>query len=604
MRRGFLVSGGVAAAALAGLLGVALLGACDGRSYIETNPLLDAGSDVVETDADAAPPPPFEEASKVDILLVVDNSRNLEVAHQALAETVPYLIDRLVHPACVNGLGNVVGQPSATDAACAVGVRDFAPVTDFHVAMISTSLGGHGADLCSPGSPAFEPMQNDAAHLLSRTESGTSAVPTYQSQGFLAWDPASKSLPPGESNQQALTANLVEMVKGVGERGCGYESQLESVYRFLVDPNPYAQISVTAGKATASGTDPIILQARKDFLRPDSALVILLLTDENDCSTRESGQYFVAGQATELGGGGGAYHLPRARVECAATPNDPCCASCGQATPSGCSPTESDPVCKLPPPDGTADPINLRCFNQKRRFGIDFLYPVDRYVDGLTRLTVPDRDGNILDNPLFAGNRSPKLVLFGAMVGVPWQDLAKDPKSLASGFAPPSEIDWDLILGDPANGVDPKDPLMIESIAPRAGVSPRTGVELAPPDAPAGANPINGHERIIAGQDDLQYACVYPRQTPKACDNGACECEGVNIDTNPICQTSDGSYGPVQQYARALPGIRELQVVKGLGDRAAVGSVCAPITVGAEDPTFGYKPTVDAVLRALRQRIP
>ena len=85
MRRGFLVSEAVVAAALAGSLTATLLAGCDGRSFIATSLVVDAGSDVVETDADAAPPPPFEEATKVDILLVVDNSRNTDVAHQALA---------------------------------------------------------------------------------------------------------------------------------------------------------------------------------------------------------------------------------------------------------------------------------------------------------------------------------------------------------------------------------------------------------------------------------------------------------------------------------------------------------------------------------------
>lgn len=600
MRRGFLVSGGLAAAALAG----SLLIACHGRSYIETNPIVDAGVDVVEPDADAAPPPPFEEATKVDILLVVDNSRNLEVAHQALAETVPYLIDRLVHPACVNGLGNIVGEPSAPDTACDVGVRDFAPVTDLHLGMISTSLGGHGADLCSPKSPTFVPSQDDAAHLLTRTAGGAGVVPTYQGQGFLAWDPGSTSSPPGDSSEQVLTAKLVDLVTGAGQQGCGFESQLESVYRFLVDPNPYAEIVVTGGQAVPQGTDTILLQQRKDFLRPDSALVVLLLTDENDCSTREGGQFFLAGQGTDLNGGTNAFHLPRGRVECASNPNDPCCASCGQATPIGCSPTATDPVCQLPAMDAVSDPVNLRCFDQKRRFGIDFLYPVSRYIDGLSNREVADRDGNIVDNPLFVGNRSRKLVLFGAVVGVPWQDLVKDSNLLASGFAPPSEIDWDLVLGDPANGIAPKDPLMIAAIEPRSGTNPRTGIAVAPPDASASANPVNGHERLIAEKNELQYACIYPRQAPKDCAGGACECSGANINTNPICQANDGSYGSVQRYARALPGTRELQVVKGLGDRAAVGSVCAPLTVDAQAPSFGYKPSVDAVLRALRQRIP
>ncbi len=602
MRRGFLVSGGVTAAAVAGSLVAMLLSACEGRSYIETNPLLDAGPDVVEVDANVEPPPPLEEATRVDVLLVVDNSRNLDVAHQALAETVPYLIDRLLNPACVNGLGNVLGQASGPGAACEVGVRDFAPVTDLHLGVISTSLGGHGADSCSPASSSFQPSQNDAAHLLTRLAGGGGDVPTYQSQGFLAWDPGAVAQPPGESSAPSLTANFVEMVKGVGEQGCGFESQLESVYRFLVDPDPYAEITVQNGQAIASGTDTILLQQRRDFLRPDSALVILLLTDENDCSIRDSGFNFLAGQSSSPDGSGPLV-LPRGRVECVSNPSDPCCASCAQPTPGGCSPTETDPLCQLPP-SGQEDPLNLRCFDQKRRFGVDFLYPIDRYVDGLSNLKVADREGNILDNPLFVGNRSPKLVFFGAVLGVPWQDIAKDPKLLAGGFAPPSEIDWELVLGDPANGVAPKDPLMIESVAPRSGTNPRTGMALAPPDAPPGANAINGHERILANDDGLQYACIYPRQAPRDCTGGACDCEGADIATNPSCQASDGSYGPVQRYARAFPSIRELQVVKGLGDRAAVGSVCAPLTVGAGEPTFGYKPTVDAVLRALRQRIP
>ena len=604
MRRGFLLAGGLAAAALTGSLAVTLLGACDGRSYIETNPLLDAGPDVVDADADAGPPPPIEEATKVDVLLVVDNSRNLEVAHQALAETVPYLINRLLKPACVNGLGNVVGQPSSPTAPCALGVRDFAPVTDLHLAMITTSLGGHGADICSPANPAFQPTQNDAAHLITRTADGAGSVPTYQGQGFLAWDPNAVNTPPGEASAASLTTSFVEMVKGAGEQGCGYESQLESVYRFLVDPSPYAQIAVIGGKAVPQGTDATLLQDRKDFLRPDSALMIVLLTDENDCSIREGGQFFLAGQATDPTSGKDVFHLPRARVECGANPSGPCCASCAQATPAGCSPTANDPVCQLPPPDNLVDPTNLRCFDQKRRFGIDFLYPVDRYVDALTKTTVADREGNIVGSPLFVGNRSPRLVMLNAIVGVPWQDLAKDPKSLTSGVAPPSEIDWDLILGDPANGVAPKDALMIESIAPRVGTSPRVGVDLAPPDAALNANPINGHERLIPEQDDLQYACIYPRQSPKFCVSGACECDGTSSATNPVCQTGDATYGPVQQYARALPGLRELAVVKGLGDRATASSVCAPITVGTTEPTFGYKPMVDAALRTLRQRIP
>ena len=47
------------------------------------------------------------------------------------------------------------------------------------------------------------------------------------------------------------------------------------------------------------------------------------------------------------------------------------------------------------------DAANLRCWNQKKRFGVDMLYPLRRYVDGLTQTKVYDRNGFLVQNPLF-----------------------------------------------------------------------------------------------------------------------------------------------------------------------------------------------------------
>jgi hypothetical protein len=579
------------------LLAVAL-GGCAGRSRLEPPEPAGGGGGGGQ---DAGPPPTTSD--KVDLLLVVDNSRGLEAAHVLLAGTVPYLLDRLANPACVNGLGNVVAATPSPSDPCPIGRRDFRPLTDVHVAVISTSIGGHGADVCGPQSGTFKPQMNDAAHLLSRNTAG-GEIPTYAGRGFLWWDPAQAQSPPGESDLGALSAKLVEIVHGVGRDGCGFESQLESIYRFLVDPAPYASIEVQDGQAVPIGTDEIVLQQRADFLRPDSAVVVALLTDENDCSTREGGQYFLSNQ--QLDADGTPYRLPRARSECAADPQHPCCASCGQATPEGCAPSSADPSCLLPPFGGEEDPINLRCFDQKRRFGIDFLYPVDRYIRALTEPTVADRTGTLAPNPLFAGGRSPELVLLAGIVGVPWQDIAVDPLDLAAGYRAAAEIDWSLLLGDPASGTPPGDPLMIESVAPREGTSPVLGVPLEPPTAPLPtSNPINGHERMVAGGDDLQYACIYPRPSPKDCaaEPEDCHCVGQDIDTNPICQQLDGAYGPVERWARGLPAVRQLRVLQGLGDQAVVASICAPVATGGGQATYGYKPAVDAILRSLRRRL-
>ena len=581
---------------------LAFLG-CAGRSEIgDTGKDAGVDADVPDAEVDAGPPP-IETAEKVDLLLVIDNSRNLEVAQQIFLETVPYLLDRLVNPACVNGLGNVIaGSPSYPEP-CPVGERDFRPVRDFHVAVISTSLGGHGADVCSPQSPSFNETQNDAAHLLSRTSAG-GVVPTYNNSGFLAWDPTQAMSPPGDSDLGALTVKLEEILRGVGGRGCGFESQLESIYRFLVDPSPFAEITVQNGVAVPVGLDSTLLQQRADFLRPDSAVVTLLLTDENDCSTRDGAQFYLSNQVQQSTGGT-PFRLPRARSECAADPDDPCCASCSQLTPPGCTPTEADPVCQVPLLTDLEDPVNLRCFDQKRRFGIDFLQPVDRYVKGFTQPMIVDRDGAVVENPLFASARSPKLFLFTGILGVPWQDLAVNPQNLTTGYLQAPLIDWTLFFGTPETGDLPGDPLMRESIAPRSGTHPPTGEGLEPPSSTVAlANPINGHERLIAGQNDLQYACVYRRPAPQDCASGDCECFAPeDIATNPICQQDDGSYTSVQRFARAVPSLRELAVLEELGDQAAVASICAPVVTGAAQPIFGYKPAIDAMMRALRLRL-
>src|SRR4029078_13389472 len=119
------------------------------------------------------------------------------------------------------------------------------------------------------------------------------------------------------------------------------------------------------------------------------------------------------------------FHLPRARQECETNPNDPCCRSCGQASP-GCP---ADPMFTTSPVlSDTEDDINLRCFDQKRRFGIDFLYPIDRYTTALTSAMVPDRGGNMVLNPLVAdlnlsgsdaSIRDSQLIVLAGIVGVP-----------------------------------------------------------------------------------------------------------------------------------------------------------------------------------------
>ena len=579
---------------------------------------------------------------RIDLLLAVDGSRSMADKQQIFAEAVPDLVRALVNPRCVDPAGaSAAMQPAGPLEACPPGTtREMEPILDLHVGIVSSSLGGRGSDACQ------EEAEDDRGRLVARGPSGA-PVETYEGKGFLAWDPAQTLEPPGEADSEqdsaadpgggALAPALRDMVLGVGQLGCGFEAQLESWYRFLVDPEPSESIVVEDGIAIPQGIDQVLLSQRADFLRPDSLLAIVVVSDENDCSIREGGQYFYAAQRHAADGS--QFLLPAARSECALDPSDPCCRSCGQGTPDGCP---DDPSCQNP--DGsirTLDPLedhlDVRCFDQKRRFGIDFLYPIDRYVTALTSPTVPRRDGELAPNPIFSdldplddrhAVRDPSLVLYTAIVGVPWQDLARRneagaPDLLAGldahgapvgGLMSPEELGapfgsfasgWDILLGDPEQHVPPADPHMIPSIDPRAGANPITGDAIAPPGAASGADPISGHEQSMPGRDDLQPACIFslPPGQERDCSSGQGSCDCPPGNDSPLCEPNpdDGGERTLQVRAKASPGIRELHVARELGPQAVVASAC-PAQLddpGARD--HGYRPAVAAILARIQE---
>jgi hypothetical protein len=539
---------------------------------------------------------------KIDLLLAIDNSRSMADKQQVLADAVPDLVEGLVNPRCINAEteepGTKLGGPLED---CPPGEeREFEPVLDIHIGIITSSLGGHGSDSC-PNSDTCTGgtnlSNNDQGHLIARSDacSGGDVSGTWNNLPFLAWDPTGeKKDPPGQNDQAALINSLREMVLGAGQIGCGFEAQFESIYRFLADPNPYESISVVDGQATPEGEDAVVLQQRRDFMRSNSLLAVIMLTDENDCSVREYGQYYFA---TQLSSGSGQFHLPRARAVCEENPNDACCKSCGQ--PDGeCGP---DPTCDENQGVLTSleDAINLRCWEQKRRFGIDFLYPVERYINMFTRVSINPDDDRLegspsVPNPIYsnlqndgASVRDPGLVFFAGIIGVPWQLIAEDPADLTKGFKTSDAMPWDQILGNPAENVKPSDPHMVESIDPR------------PPLTVAANDPLNGHEWTIEDRDDLQYACVFDLPTSVDCsdpaNNAGCDCEEVGND-NPLC----GGDGTTQLKAKGYPGLRQLQVLKGIGSQGIVASVCPAQLDNDTALDYGYRPSIRAIIDRLK----
>ncbi len=567
--------------------------------------------------------------TKIDLLLVVDNSGSMADKQNILADAVPNLVKSLLAPPCIGADGQPIAQQPKPNELCPSGsAREFEPIQDVHIGVITSSLGDHTAGFCKD-----QPPTNDKGHLVVRSPTPGQDVPTYQGKGFLAWDPSQKQSPPGDGDLDVMGGKLRDLVVGAGQSGCGYEATLESWYRFLVDPKPHKFLGRSQdGKLVVSSKedDQDLLDQRKDFLRPDSMVGILMLTDENDCSVK------VAADALEMTD----YNRPmtRARAECEKDINDPCCAPCGKDDPALKCP--ADLACEERPNliNDTSkglleDPNNLRCFNQKRRFGKDYLYPVERYIKGLSQAQVEARDGSMMENPLFPadkegkGYRTPesKLVFMGGIVGVPWQDIArlnKDGKpdlvngldadgKAVGGFMTPSELSkrdatlgksrWDIILGDPSNGVAPSDPFMREDRYPRDGQNPIIDDSIQGVDAGRNASVINGHEwnTDVNGNGDLQFACVFDLPAASGAD-----CASKPGETkNPLCQNADGTYGSIQHRAKGYPGLRHLSVLKGIGSQAMVGSIC-PVqvdNVGGRD--YGYNPAVATLVEQLKSKL-
>ncbi len=593
---------------------------------------------------------------KIDLLFMIDNSQSMADKQQILALAVPQLVSRLLNPPCVDDVGNAVDQPAAPGMDCAQGSREFEPISDVHIGVVSSSLGGIGGPFCEPGgSEDFNETQRDMAHLIGsvRTLANTSV------EGFLNWDNRAQATRDADTFPDAppindiatLTARFTEHVIAAGEVGCGFEASLESWYRFLIDPKPYLTVSIPNAQnsqGVPDGIDDVILTQRDMFLRGDSLVAVIMLTDENDCSIKADG---LGNLVTTFVRNNSQFLMRRGTSVCDQDPNNPCCKSCATSEGAwGDCPAKSE-VCKDPAGNVTdqltaqEDASNLRCFNQKRRFGMDLLYPTSRYSVGLksmqlcpdssfgdgdcacaeaTARGLPCTPGAPVANPLYSSGtaimaREADLVFLAGIIGVPWQLIATEETRATSTpnlrYMTAAEMGaantWAEIVGDPDNNVPPSSIYMVESITPREGLP-------GPDSTSATADPINGHEWNAEGRD-LQYACIFPLPTATDCttieEGKNCDCspssqsassvtEDVETAKKPLCQNEAGAYTTTQYRAKAYPGLRELEVLKDYGENSVVASVCPKTLTGTPtDASYGYNPAVNAIVDRLKEKL-
>ena len=212
------------------------------------------GSDVPSDANDTVLPPT---APPVDILVLVDDSNSMDQEQVGLTQRFPELLDELVHPTDSDGDG----------------VPDHLPVTDLRVGVVTqdTGVGGYAISTCES-----DPFVGDDGCMQHQPSPGVSeceaAYPSWLS--FHAENEATYPL--------TRLAQDFTCIGFLGGRGCGIEQSLEGLRRALT-------------KQAAPGG------CNEGFLRPDSLLVLIVLSDEDDTSVDADHLDMLDQERTDLG---------------------------------------------------------------------------------------------------------------------------------------------------------------------------------------------------------------------------------------------------------------------------------------------------------------
>jgi hypothetical protein len=290
-----------------------LLAACDddpgaeaSRDAAQERPL-DAGRDasldamrdvtVVTGEPDAGPTIP---ARAVDVLFVIDNSRSMVpiyynpsigYAQTALAREIPRFLEGLQR-------GELDGET-------------FAPVTSLHVGVV-TSNAGTGLDYAVTaldtacrgfGDDGLLQTSTDAARdgytrMPSFSEDFSMATLEQEADPACALGPQPRYQELGDGLGSALAASCVARA---GVLGCGHEQTLEAMWKALAPGAKYAddelyQFATIEGKGGRGHGDG----ANAGFLREDATLLVVVLSNDDDCSVTSEGRELFLGTSEAL----------------------------------------------------------------------------------------------------------------------------------------------------------------------------------------------------------------------------------------------------------------------------------------------------------------
>lgn len=193
--------------------------------------------------------------TKVDVLFVIDNSGSMEQEQQSLITALPKITRSLI-------TDDVLGDDDPDDPST---FNDNVPsFSDVHIGVVTTDLGTANTAIQTCNLQPY----GEAGILRTRGsgEGCDSDLPKFVSMS-------------SEDDIDEAVATL-SCLSNVGVNGCGFEQPLESMLMALT---PSTSDLRFYGETTGSADTH-----NAGFLRNDSVLIVVLLTDEEDCSFADS----------------------------------------------------------------------------------------------------------------------------------------------------------------------------------------------------------------------------------------------------------------------------------------------------------------------------